>query len=128
MSKISLKYEFGDVNGDSTEYELKVWVYETSNNIPANIFLFTELPDVPDDIYASYEFVKVCSYADMLNYSLTAEDEEPFYRDGQLWLRDKSLYKLYNKLEEIQTDVEKLVNDIVNTHTASPTTYKVITG
>ena len=117
MASIELSKKV-EVQEDS-RFRLKIWVSKTSANIPPQVFLFERLNDVPKQAVPLDCYSRVCTYADMLNYPATdPHTYSPYYR---VYYIDR-LYTSYNTLntfwESIQTDVEALLNDIVNTSKA----------
>jgi hypothetical protein len=103
-------------------YRLKVWVSETSDNIPKQVFLFERISPVPLRPVPENAFKKTCSYADMLLYPEDSPDtENPYFRLGQVDL----LFTSYKQMstyftEHIHDAVQYLVNDIVGTNLATP--------
>lgn len=97
-------------------WRLQVWVSETSDNIPGEIFLFQRYPIWHNQEYRDV-LKGVCSYADLLNYSIDAPDGRSIYF-RQYWV--DLAFMTYDRLKEVQADirtgVQQLVDDLVKTY------------
>lgn len=102
-------------------YRLKVWVSETTDNIPAQVFMYVRLPYMPERDDPEDRFEKVCCYADMLLYPPNEPDtENPYFRKGYLDLVFTSFSSLTSYFDDIiEAPLQYLINDIVKTNTAS---------
>jgi len=110
------------VSQEDIEFRLQIWVTETSDNIPGEIFLFKKAPNFPENTPDPfYAYVQVCTYADMLNYPKESSDYPTvFYRRRQLDLTFTSLNQLSEYWDTIDTAIQNLINDIVDTNNAIP--------
>ena len=132
QSSSSSAGDYGSVSIEATrrvsqvgdEFRLQVWVTSTSLNIPGEVFLFRLAPYYPDNDPAPfYIFVRACTYADMINYP--AEDSTystVFYRRRMLDQSFKSINQLNTDWEVINTALQALIEDIVETNSVAPTT------
>ena len=102
------------------QFRLRVWVAETSDNIPKELFLYQTIIPVPDQDVVD-QYIGVCSYADMLNYPINvATDDTPYYRFGSVDLTFQSNVTLETKWDFIATSMEAFLNDLASAHTATP--------
>jgi len=121
MATISITKQVDKTDDD--RYRLKIYTSETSDNIPSQIFLLELLAPVPEQSFPAAKFLKVCSYADMINYPARAPGtDNSFYRDYYIDLIFTSYNQLNTFLEDIKTDVQTLIDDIALTNTATPVT------
>jgi len=101
-------------------FRLRVWVSETSDNIPATVFLMERIPGVPGLTDPYNRFIRVCNYSDMLHYTATTpQTENPYFRLPGVDL----IFTSYNQLntyftDTIHAEVQVLIDDIVDTNTA----------
>jgi hypothetical protein len=101
-------------------YRLQVWVGESSDNIPSEIFLHRSVPSVDDWEGPSSVYYGICSYADLLNYSIDSPDAASnFFRKAGVDAVFSSASSLEETWDQISTDTEQLVNDIVRTYAAT---------
>jgi len=86
--------------------------------------LFRDTPNYPENSpLPFYVFLKTCSYADMINYpTIDSTYDTIFYRQRGLDLTFKSLNQLNTDWEVIDTALQALIEDIVETNGATPTT------
>lgn len=119
MATITLSKNI-DILPDS-RYALKIWVSSTTNNIPSEIFLYLATSPVPPDGVLRV-FQKVCSYADMLEYPVNDPDTTtPFYRFSGVYREYASYKELNDFWTTTQTNVQTLINEIVDTNLANAT-------
>ena len=79
MAKVVLSKRL-TVTADN-RHRLRVWVSETSHNIPGTLFVYQQIPVVPLDSGLNQLFVHVASYADLGDYPENASgDDSPFFR------------------------------------------------
>jgi len=102
-------------------HRLQVWVSETTNNIPATIFVYQRIPLVPLDTGLSDLFVHVASYADTVDFpeSVPAADS-PYFRMYYVDLLFDSLATLEEKWTWMRRQIKLLVEDIVRINTLPP--------
>lgn len=116
MSTIKLNKRITQQTDNS--YRLQVWVSETSDGIPSEIFLYTALNLASDDGWSgsTSRLQKVCSYADLINYASTSPDtSSSYFRRSWIDLKFRSLSELDDLWDNLNTYTEFLVNDIVRT-------------
>jgi hypothetical protein len=117
MATIKIKKKITKVDD---RHRLQVWVNETSDNIPAEIFLFNRLPPVPTRPTPEDIFMGVCDYSDILLYPNINVTENPYYRKNGVDLIFTSYKTLTDYFEDnIRSKVEYLVNDIVGANNAA---------
>ena len=94
-------------------HTLKVWVSETTNNIPEGLFIYQRIPSVPlDDAFGDH-FVHVASYADIGDAPpLCPGTDSPFYRLHHVYLIFDSLARLQAEWEKLRTMVGHTIEDI----------------
>jgi len=101
---------------DDIRQRLRVWVSETSNNIPGRLFVYQHIPIVPMDTELANLFVHVASYADINDYPEEAPDtKSPFFRRSGFDLVFDSKAELelawiraYRMLQNIVEDISRL--------------------
>ena len=105
-------------NADNT-YRLQVWVSETSENIPSEIFVHRNAPVIDDWDGPTAVYYGICNYADIINYPASVVDTSSnFFRKSGADLEFKSAQSLNTTWEQILEDVQQLVDDIVRTYNA----------
>lgn len=98
---------------DDQRHRLRVWVSETTNNIPAQIFVYQRIPQVPLDTELQDIFVHVASYADLQEYpSEDPDDKSPFFRQYMFDLVFDSKAVLEENWQRILLSVQHTVEDI----------------
>jgi hypothetical protein len=108
-------------------HRLQVWVSETSDNIPATIFAYQQIPPVPNSDTPASIFVYICSYADIFDLPENeAGDCSPFFRRYYLDLTFQSMSVMESKWDLMLTQIQLLIEDIVRTNELSPTEVEVI--
>jgi len=111
---------------ENGKHRLRAWVSETSDNIPATIFAYQEIPPVPTATKQGI-FVYICSYADLIDLPENEPgDCSPFFRKYYLDLTFQSLSVMESKWDLMLTQIQLLVEDIVRTNELSPTTVEVV--
>jgi hypothetical protein len=106
---------------DDIRHRLRVWVSETTNNIPAQIFVYQRIPLVPLDTELQDIFVHVASYADIQDYPAEAPDNEsPFFRQYFFDLVFDSLYILEQNWLRIASSVQHTIEDIARLNEMGP--------
>jgi len=89
-----------------------MWVSETSNNIPSEVFLYQTIPGVPlRDTELSEMFVAVCTYGDVDQFSTNRPTDAGtlFYRKSGLDL----LFKSESEAEKYRRTILKMVKQAV---------------
>jgi hypothetical protein len=115
MSNINLSKRI--TQEDDNTYRLQVWVSETSDNIPSEIFLHRVAPEIDEWDGSSIPYYGVCAYADLVNYAVDEPDgASNFYRKSGVDLTFKSLSILNQTWIQIDEDTQQLVDDIVKTN------------
>jgi len=115
----SIKVNKTIVTTADSRCELRVWVSETTENIPGCIFVYQSLPSVPLDNYLTDLFVHVASYADITDFEPVLEDlpgavnDMPFYRKNYIQLVYDSKAELDTYWQIIKEHIQLLVEDIV---------------
>ena len=123
MSKLAITKRITNEGG---RHRLRIWVTETSNNIPAEVFVYQHLPFVPDSIALEDVFVHIASYADISDYPATAPDSQsPFFRIYSVDLIFTSLAVLNQKWAIIRAQIQLLVEDIVRLNNLPPAEVEV---
>lgn len=95
---------------------LQIWISETSNNIPAEVFVHQRYPAVPDynDGKEEDRFVHVCSYADLVAFPKdTPSVDNPYFRVHYLDLAHDSRVFLEDRWQVIKCQLDDLLKDIV---------------
>jgi hypothetical protein len=111
MSHIALSKRTS-LTADS-RHRLQLWVSETTNNIPAAIFVYQKVPSVPLSNDLSNVFVHMASYADISEFPENMQDTtSPFFRLRQVDLIFDSLPYLDATYKRIVLMVRQLVEDI----------------
>jgi hypothetical protein len=94
-------------------HRLRVWVSETSDNLPPTIFVYQRLPSVPSYDALSDIFVHVASYADIADYPENDPgDDSPFFRKYHIDLIFTSLPHLSDTWDLIEGQVKHTVEDL----------------
>jgi len=102
-------------------HTLKVWVSETTNNIPNGIFVYQRIPSVPLDEDLGDLFVHIASYADLGDFPPDcAGTDSPFYRLGHLYLIFDSLAKLEETYQRMIKMVRATIEDITRLNDMDP--------
>jgi hypothetical protein len=125
MAKITLSKRITE----TTDYRqrLRVWVSRTTNNIPAQIFVYQRIPIVPLDTELQDIFVHVASYADIQEYPSEAPDSSsPFFRQYFFDLVFDSLYALEENWRRIVLSVQHTVEDIAKLNNMSPVEILIV--
>jgi len=105
-----------DPEGPDATHRLRVWVSESTNNIPGELFVYQKIPPVPKTNERQLEnlFVHVASYADILDFPIDAPNEEsPFFRLHYFDVTFDSLAMLDNKWNMMKAMINATVEDIV---------------
>jgi hypothetical protein len=106
---------------DDTRHRLRIWVSETTNNIPAQIFVYQRIPLVPLDTELQDIFVHIASYADIQDYpSETPDDKSPFFRQYFVDLVFDSLAILEENWVRMARSVQLTVEDIARLNDLPP--------
>jgi hypothetical protein len=109
------------ITEEDNRYRMQVWVTETSDNIPSELFLFARIPPVPSRPLPEDGFQRTCRYSDILLYpATTPETSSPFFRKPGVDLIFTSLKELSDYFTTYIYDmVQLLVEDIVGANTAA---------
>ena len=106
---------------DDFRQRLRVWVSETTNNIPAQIFVYQRIPSVPLDTELQDIFVHIASYADIQDYPAEApDDKSPFFRQYFFDLVFDSKAILEENWQRIVWSVQHTVEDIARINEMDP--------
>jgi hypothetical protein len=98
---------------DDNRHRLQLWVSETTNNIPASIFVYQRIPTVPLSSALSTIFVHIASYADLAEFPEdTPDSTSPFFRRRSVDLVFDSLPYLNDTYKRIILMVRQLVEDV----------------
>lgn len=109
------------VDASTGKVRLQIWISETSDNIPAEIFLYRAVPDIAGVDEQNYLFYGVCSYADLINYpAITAGYDSNFYRTAKIDMLFESISNMGAFIGELETGIQALIDDIAGTHSATP--------
>jgi hypothetical protein len=103
------------------EFQLQVWVSETSHNIEPEIFVYQRIPRVPLSPCPENMFVHIATYEAML--TLPADEPEEgivFFRLRQIDLTFKSLEKLEVEFLRMKSHIRTLIADIVKLNKLPP--------
>lgn len=111
--RVTLK-KTATVNTDGT-VRLRLWVSETSDAMPAAIFLYRQLPDIPG-LERTDQYVGVCSLSDFVNYRTTVDSFRSHFRKSSIDILFKNRYELETWLTNLTECVEKMMNDITLTN------------
>ena len=102
-------------------HRLQVWVSETTNNIPATVFVYQRIPMVPLDTGLSDLFVHVASYADLTDFPDNEPTaDSPYFRRYYIDLLFDSLGTLEEKWTWMSRQIKLLVEDIIRINTLPP--------
>jgi hypothetical protein len=106
---------------DDTRHRLRIWVSETTNNIPAQIFVYQRIPLVPLDTELQDIFVHIASYADIQEYpSEEPDNKSPFFRQYFVDLVFDSLAILEENWVRMVRSVQLTVEDIARLNELPP--------
>ena len=106
---------------DDFRQRLRVWVSETTNNIPAQIFVYQRIPSVPLDTELQDIFVHVASYADISDYpSEKPDNTAPFFRQYFFDLVFDSKAVLEENWARILGSVQHTIEDIARLNEMGP--------
>jgi len=98
------------------QHRLRVWVSQTTDNIPSELFVYQQIPPVPKTTPEQLEqlFVHIASFADILDFPITARnDDSPFFRLHFVDLTFNSLAVLNQKWSMMKKMINATVEDIV---------------
>lgn len=113
---------------DDFRQRLRVWVSETTNNIPAQLFVYQRIPSVPLDTDLQDLFVHVASYADLQDYPAeTPSEEGPFFRQYFFDLVFDSKAILEENWQRILGSAKHTIEDIVRINEMDPVEIRVVT-
>ncbi|MHA2070049.1 MAG: hypothetical protein ACXABY_37260 [Candidatus Thorarchaeota archaeon] len=109
------------ITQDDERHRLRVWVSETTNNIPGQLFVYQAVPKVPLDDRPDGVFVHIASYADTLMFPIDEPDtESPFYRLYYIDLIFDSLVVLNEKWDLMRLMLNQTIEDIVRINNLPP--------
>jgi hypothetical protein len=109
------------------KHRLRIWVSETSHNIPPEIFVYQKIPTVPFLNMPEDHFVHIATYSDILDKPPGAPDVgNPFYRLGQVDLAFISRAKLEEKWMRMEHHIQHTIEDIVRLNKLPPAEVAVI--
>jgi len=112
---------------DEGRHRLRMWVSETTDNIPGKLFVYQELPTVPFYTLTA-QFVHVASYADITEYPDDEAGElSSFFRLHWLDLVFDSMSVLKDKERLILGHLRHTVEDIVRLNGLVPTEVQEVT-
>jgi len=99
---------------EDSRHRMRVWVSETSDNLPPTVFVYQRLPSVPSyDVLADL-FVHIASYADIADYPENDPGEDsPFFRKYYVDLIFQSLPHLSDTWDLIEGQIKNTVEDLV---------------
>jgi len=97
----------------------RVWV-SSATNMPPEIFLIRTLPTSPESTHTPTSYARVCTYADLVNYSTAPDDYRRHYRVSSLDLLFTSLSEANEFASVLNNNFAHLTTDIQNTETATP--------
>jgi hypothetical protein len=95
---------------------MRIWISETTNGIPPEVFMFQRIPAVPGYNAGEPEdrYVHVCSYADMVAFPKdTPSIDSPYYRKRYIDLAHDSRVFLEELWQQIKCQLQNLLEDIV---------------
>jgi len=104
-------------------YRLKVWVTETSNNIPGEVFVYQNIPAVPDYNGGLPEdrFVHIASYADLVAFPKDGPGlENPYFRKYYIDITHKDRTFLEDKWKLMSQQLQVLISDITRINALPP--------
>lgn len=106
---------------EDNRHRLRVWVSETSHNIPSTLFVYQQIPVVPLDSGLNQLFVHVASYADLGDYPENASgDDSPFFRLHHFDLVFDSLAYLEQTWQRVHRMVQHTAEDIAKLNGLEP--------
>ena len=106
---------------EDNRHRLRVWVSETSHNIPGTLFVYQKIPVVPLDTGLSQLFVHVASYADLGDYpESTPGEESPFFRLHYFDIVFDSLAYLEQTWQRVHRMVQHTTEDIAKLNGLEP--------
>jgi len=112
---------------DDFRQRLRVWVSETTNNIPAQVFVYQRIPLVPLDTELQDIFVHVASYADLQEYPAEAPDDKtPFFRQYFFDLVFDSKAILEENWQRILWSVQHTIEDVARINELPPVEIIVV--
>ena len=104
-----------------SRHRIQVWVSETTNNIPATVFVYQRIPVVPLDTGLSDLFVHIASYADTVDFPENDPlADSPYFRKYYIDLLFDSLATLQEKWTMMRRQIKLLVEDVVRVNTLPP--------
>ena len=105
----------------ANRHRLQVYVSETTNNIPATIFVYQKIPTVPLDDKLADIFVHVASYADLGDFPENAPGpDSPFFRMYHVDLTFTSLAYLTKIWDQMERMVRHTMEDIARLNEDGP--------
>lgn len=114
---------------DDFRQRLRVWVSETTNNIPAQVFVYQRIPSVPLDTELQDLFVHVASYADIQDYPSEAPDStSPFFRQYFFDLVFDSKAIMEENWQRILWSVQHTVEDICRLNDLPPVEIRIVSA
>lgn len=118
-SYIKLNKKISPYDGEA--HRLQTWISETSNNIPATLFVYQRIPSVPNFDGLSDIFVHIASYADIADYPENdPDDSSPFFRKYYADIVFTSLPELENKWTMIRGMIGLTLEDICRLNSMGP--------
>ena len=106
---------------------MQIWVSETSNNIPGPLFVYQQIPPVPEStdegevLVPKDKFVHVASYADVIAFpSQSPSADNPYFRLTYVDLVHDSRDFLEERWKMIQAQLKHTVEDVVRINILPP--------
>jgi len=105
----------------------RIWVSETTDTIPAEIFVYQKYPRVPLDTSITDLFVHIASYADTVDFPVDKPDSQtPYFRRYFADLTFPSLAMLDEKWTLMSRMIQHTVEDWVRLNNLEPVEIVVI--
>jgi hypothetical protein len=113
-----------ETDGDA---RLRVWVSETTDIIPGEIFVYQKYPRVPQSSQLADIFVHIASYSDIVQFPIdTPSATTPYFRKYYLDLAFPSLAMVDEKWTLISRMIKHTVEDFVRLNKLEPVEIEVI--
>jgi hypothetical protein len=123
--------EFVSTTQGPKRWRLKVWVQETTNNIPGEIFVYQMYPGVP--LYKEGKenaiFVNIASYQELIAFPKDYPSvENPFFRKHYIDIVHTSRSFLEDTWKLMEQQITILIADITRLNNIPPTNLEIVPG
>ena len=122
-STITISKEITETTQGPKRFRLRIWIQETTNNLPGEMFVYQLIPAVPEfnDGLPEERFVHIASYADMVAFPKEAPGlETPFFRKYYMDIVHVSRSFLEEKWVMINQQLKILIDDITRVNNLAP--------